>query len=306
MRLRLLVLAAIACYAAFIHLKERPADGPTSVVLGAALSLSDAISGTYNRPEESGRRKAKVQLASRKVKRKTTATRKAYASRKPKTRNLMAGYRTLCVRLCDGYYFPISAAAEPGEFARDEETCRASCSSPAMLFVYKNGEDSTPETMTSLDGKPYTSLATAFKHRVSYDATCACNASPWTETAAERHRLYAAEESVLKGDKTAEPARRELAAAVQERRRKVREKTGADLVASRVAEVVAGGSHQRHEAPGVRKAAVRAPVVRTKVRDAERHVRTVRHAERKARATRATRAAATNRVVARRMRVASR
>ncbi len=46
------------------------------------------------------------------------------ASRRPNMRDLNGGYRTLCVRLCDGFYFPISAAAQPGEFARDEETCQ--------------------------------------------------------------------------------------------------------------------------------------------------------------------------------------
>lgn len=299
MRLRLLLLAAIACYAAFDYFKDPAASpGAVSNVLGSAMSLSDLVSGTYDRPEENGRRKkAKVQLASQKTpKRKPQQV----ASKRPKMRDLASGYRTLCVRLCDGYYFPISSAAVPGEFARDEATCQSSCSSPAMLFVYKNA-DGAPETMTSLDGKPYTSLATAFKHRVSYDASCTCTASPWTEAAAERHRLYATEAAVKSGDLSAEPQRRELAVAVAETTRKTRARTGADLVASRAGEVIAGGPRQRIETTAARnKAAARAPVVRAKVRNADRrNVRAVRQADMK----RALRAAAAVRGPARPIRV---
>ena len=33
-----------------------------------------------------------------------------------------ATYRTVCVRLCDGYYFPVSFSTLPSHFARDTET----------------------------------------------------------------------------------------------------------------------------------------------------------------------------------------
>ena len=47
-------------------------------------------------------------------------------------------YRTLCVRLCDGYYFPISFSATRDRFARDAKTCETSCGGQARLFVYRN------------------------------------------------------------------------------------------------------------------------------------------------------------------------
>jgi hypothetical protein len=299
-RLRLLILAAIACFAAFDILKEQPAaDGAASAVLGSAMSLSDLVSGTYDRPEESGRKKKKpkVELASKRLPKSKP---RQVASKRPKFRDLASGYRTLCVRLCDGYYFPVSAAAAPREFARDEAKCRSGCSSPAMLFVYKNG-DGAPETMTSLDGKPYTSLATAFKHRVSYDASCTCTANPWTEAAAERHRLYAAEAAVSEGDLSAEAMRRDLAFAVAETTRKARARSGADLVPTRAAEVIAGGPRQRLETTVSRKAAARVPVVRAKVRNADRqNVRAVRQT---AKIARVMRAAAAVRGIARPIRV---
>src|SRR5207247_7083255 len=40
---------------------------------------------------------------------------------------LAGTYRTLCVRTCDGYYFPISYSTVPGKFADDEQLCRRMC-----------------------------------------------------------------------------------------------------------------------------------------------------------------------------------
>jgi hypothetical protein len=307
--LRLSILVAIGFASFVLWGREASAPPAGSAVLGSAMSLSDVVSGTYDRPDEGSRRKAKVQLAVQK-----TAKRKprcgdngtTCASRRPNMRDLNGGYRTLCVRLCDGFYFPISAAAQPGEFPRDEETCQAACGSPAMLFVYKNG-DGSPETMTSLDGKPYASLATAFKHRVSYDASCTCTPSPWTEASAERHRLYAAQQAALTGDRASETKVAALASAVHETRKQTRARTGADLVASRSAEVIAGAPRQRIETGSVRKAAVaREPTVRAKVRATERvrirpvrPAENVRQAENKARLVRALRAGTSHGGVAR-------
>ena len=36
-------------------------------------------------------------------------------------------YRTLCVRTCDGYYFPISFSTVPDRFSEDERTCQRMC-----------------------------------------------------------------------------------------------------------------------------------------------------------------------------------
>src|SRR5712664_2427672 len=44
-------------------------------------------------------------------------------------------YRTVCVRTCDGFYFPISFATEPARFPDDEKTCKNLCpAAEATLF----------------------------------------------------------------------------------------------------------------------------------------------------------------------------
>ncbi len=99
-------------------------------------------------------------------------------------------YRTVCVRLCDGYFFPISFATTPGRFAADEDTCHSRCRTPARLFVYPNpgGE---PEQMVDVKGEPYTALKTAFLFRTTYNESCTCKPHPWEQEARDRHRLYA-------------------------------------------------------------------------------------------------------------------
>jgi hypothetical protein len=84
-------------------------------------------------------------------------------------------YRTLCVRTCDGYYFPISFSTVPSKFASDQQTCQSMCpGSDVALYIHRNpGQES--EDMVSLTGQPYASLPTALKYRQSYDAACTCH-----------------------------------------------------------------------------------------------------------------------------------
>lgn len=104
----------------------------------------------------------------------------------------LATYRTMCVRLCDGYYFPISYATTPDHFAKDEAKCEASCAGPVRLYVYENpGAD--PLQMEDLSGEPYAELKTADLFRTEYVPSCSCKAAAWEQEAQDRHRVYALE-----------------------------------------------------------------------------------------------------------------
>jgi Protein of unknown function (DUF2865) len=85
-------------------------------------------------------------------------------------------YRTVCVRTCDGAYFPISFATVPGRFADDERACKAQCpATEATLFMYRNpGEDMNQAV--SLNGQNYTALPNAFHYRTEFNPTCSCKA----------------------------------------------------------------------------------------------------------------------------------
>jgi hypothetical protein len=83
-------------------------------------------------------------------------------------------YRTVCVRMCDGSFFPISFATTPAKFAADERACQRVCpATQVALYAYHNaGEDISKAV--SISGQPYTALPNAFRFRQSYDPNCTC------------------------------------------------------------------------------------------------------------------------------------
>lgn len=88
-------------------------------------------------------------------------------------------YRTLCVRTCDGYYFPISNSSRPSDFERDQSNCRASCpGTEVQIYYHRPGQES--EAMVSgLSGRPYSELPAAWLYKqagVPSPAGCVCNA----------------------------------------------------------------------------------------------------------------------------------
>jgi len=89
-------------------------------------------------------------------------------------------YRTVCVRSCDGAYFPISFATVPARFPDDERTCKALCpAAEANLYAYRNpGEDMNQAV--SISGQPYSSSPNAFRFRQEFNPSCACKAAGQT------------------------------------------------------------------------------------------------------------------------------
>jgi hypothetical protein len=85
-------------------------------------------------------------------------------------------YRTVCVRSCDGAYFPVSFATVPARFPDDERTCKALCpAAEASLYAYRNpGEDMNQAV--SISGQPYTSSPNAFRFRQEFNPSCSCKA----------------------------------------------------------------------------------------------------------------------------------
>jgi hypothetical protein len=131
-------------------------------------------------------------------------------------------FRTICVRLCDGYQFPISFSTTRSNFGRDAETCESTCGSPARLFVQRHST-SANEPLLDLTGQPYSRLPNADRFRTTFDASCKCTAHPWEDASRDQHRVYALESAVRKGDKNAVPELAESKKRVEESRRQVAE-----------------------------------------------------------------------------------
>jgi len=83
-------------------------------------------------------------------------------------------YHTVCVRSCDGYYFPISYSTVPSRFPDDERACQRLCpAAEAVLYAFRNpGEDM--EQAVSTSGQSYTALPNAFRYRKEVIAGCSC------------------------------------------------------------------------------------------------------------------------------------
>ena len=106
-------------------------------------------------------------------------------------RNSNSGtYRTLCVRLCDGFYFPVSDSTRRERLLGDAKQCEKRCPGRSRLFVHRNpGQDA--DDSVDLQGHPYRSLPTALLYQTKYVADCTCHGNPWDEAALARHRTYA-------------------------------------------------------------------------------------------------------------------
>ena len=88
-------------------------------------------------------------------------------------------YRTLCVRSCDGFFFPVSSAAAPSDFARDERTCQMMCpgTETALYFHAAQGQESE-DMISARTRAPYTEMPNAFAYRnanAPMSKACGCN-----------------------------------------------------------------------------------------------------------------------------------
>ncbi|MBO0741812.1 MAG: DUF2865 domain-containing protein [Hyphomicrobiaceae bacterium] len=90
-----------------------------------------------------------------------------------------ATYRTLCVRLCDGYYFPVSFSTLPNHFQRDADLCQSQCAAPAELYYHQNPGGAVEQMVSATSQQPYTTLKTAWRYRKEYVAGCSCKAAEY-------------------------------------------------------------------------------------------------------------------------------
>lgn len=87
------------------------------------------------------------------------------ADEKVVNRSLGNVVRTLCVRVCDGYFFPVSFATTRQSFDADRAFCEASNPSTEMRLFFHQNPTEDIEDMKDLTGRLYTDLPNAFRHR---------------------------------------------------------------------------------------------------------------------------------------------
>ena len=97
----------------------------------------------------------------------------------PQAANGAQTYRTLCVRLCDGFYFPVSFSTLPSHFSQDADACTSKCAAPTELYYYPNPGGAVEQSVALKTQEPYTKLKFAFRYRKEYVNGCSCKTAEY-------------------------------------------------------------------------------------------------------------------------------
>ncbi|MFD0917993.1 DUF2865 domain-containing protein [Pseudahrensia aquimaris] len=88
---------------------------------------------------------------------------------------IIGTYRTMCVRTCDGFFFPVGAASSVAGLVRDEQACQSRCPGTEMKLYYVRGTTDEPSDMRSArTGRSYGDLPTALNFKTKYNPACGC------------------------------------------------------------------------------------------------------------------------------------
>ena len=102
-------------------------------------------------------------------------------------------YKTVCVRLCDGFFYPISYSTYGARVGQDAERCQSNCAAPAELYVHPMGREI--EQAISLQGSAYMDLPVALKFRKEYVEGCSCKKAEYNPAEIEAANKRAAAEA---------------------------------------------------------------------------------------------------------------
>ncbi len=93
---------------------------------------------------------------------------------------LSGSFRTLCVRTCDGYFFPISYGVSSSLFERDQNACAAMCPGTQVDLYYHRVPGESADMVSASSGLPYSEMQNAWRYRDGNTASgpgCGCGAS---------------------------------------------------------------------------------------------------------------------------------
>lgn len=107
------------------------------------------------------------------------------------------GSQAVCVRTCDGGFFPLSISPRRGKESL-VEMCQALCPG-TEVEVFTRNPNADIKTAASLEGKPYADLPNAMVFEKKFVASCTCRqpGKSWAETLANAEEVLGA---TRKGD----------------------------------------------------------------------------------------------------------
>ena len=121
-----------------------------------------------------------------------------------------AGSYAVCVRTCDGSFFPVSYSGAGSRADSLEDVCRALCPN-ADMALYSFPFGGTIEEAESPSGEPYANLPNASKFEKAFDPSCSCRrkGQSWADALADAEARYGHEKHdiLVTPEKSAEMAR---------------------------------------------------------------------------------------------------
>lgn len=88
-------------------------------------------------------------------------------------------FRTLCVRTCDGYFFPMSSSSSSLDFDRDQKNCEAACPGTEVRLYYHRANGETDAMVAAGSSEPYSALSSAYLYkRADYQRPPQCGCNP--------------------------------------------------------------------------------------------------------------------------------
>ncbi|WP_051092919.1 DUF2865 domain-containing protein [Methylobacterium sp. 77] len=84
------------------------------------------------------------------------------------------GTRTVCVRSCDGYLFPLGRLASRSDIPVHEAACAAACPNAATNLYTLGADQNDLDRAIGLDGRPYRTLRVANLYRTKRVDQCSC------------------------------------------------------------------------------------------------------------------------------------
>jgi hypothetical protein len=167
-----------------------------------------------------------------------------------------SGSFAVCVRTCDGGFFPVSYSANRMRYQELGELCQAMCPNvETQLFTMAFGRE-VEQSVSAADGRPYSSLPNAGRFRTKYDPACTCKKAEqsWSEALGNAERMLGRDsrrDQIVTPERAAELSRPQAAKAPPAKKPDPKAQAQADRDAAAEAEIGSQAPTASRESTGI-------------------------------------------------------
>lgn len=118
----------------------------------------------------------------------------------------LGGSKTVCVRTCDGYYFPLATAGSTSP----DTMCQALCpGAETKAFSMPASDDGLTRAISVSTRTPYTSLPNAFRFQKNISTSCYCKTDEqkWSDVLQRAEQLLDQRDTIISAERAEELSR---------------------------------------------------------------------------------------------------